>query len=282
MQNYLDAKMKLFQALGKQTKKDVTAVINVDDPYGKRIMTYIDGSIATYGVYNNANITASGFDIDFDKMSFKCSTAEGDFKISSKMIGVHNAYNIMAAILVAKNIGIDMEIIKTAIEEFDFVPGRLERIKIGSKVPVIVDFAHSPDSIQKLLETLRPLVSGRLILVFGCPGNRDKTKRPIMGELAARLADFVIISTDDPHTEKPDRIISEIEEGVIRAGAKLHKKYIKIEDRRTAITEAIHMAKADDLVVLAGRGHELYQDYNGIKVKIDDREVAREVLVKKR
>jgi len=278
MQNYLNAKMKLFQRLGKGSKTDVTAVINVDDPCGKKIMTYIEGNILTYGVYNNANLTASDFSVDIERMDFNCRSVDGDIRMSSGMIGVYNAYNIMAAALVGRVFDIDYESIRDAVRELKDVPGRLERITVSGKPTVLVDFAHSPDSLQKLLETLRPLVTGRIILVFGCPGDRDRMKRPLMGEIAVRLSDHVIISTDDPHTEPPERIIREIEEGIIRGGGKLHKNYTKLEDRKVAITEAINMAKAGDLVVLAGRGHEKFQDFNGSKVKIDDREVAKEIL----
>ncbi len=278
MQNYLKAKMKLFERLGKGKKKDVTAVVNVDDPYGKRMMTYVEGDILTYGVANNANMTASKFDISLEKMSFDVETRDGNFSISTGLIGVFNAYNIMAALLCGKVFKLNYADMTKAVEGVKNVPGRFERVKAGQKFPVIVDFAHSPDSLTKLLGTIRPLIKGKIILVFGCPGDRDRAKRPIMGGIAVKSADVTIISTDDPHSELPSKIIDEIEEGVVREGGIIGKNYFKIEDRKAAIIEAIRSAAADDAVILAGRGHETYQDVNGVKVPIDDRVAAREAL----
>ena len=274
MQNYFKAKLKLFEKLGKGHKKDVTGIVNVDDPYGKKVMTYIDGNILTYGAINNANLTASNIETTLEKMSFDVETFDDKFKIHTPLIGVYNAYNIMAALLCGKAFGLQYKQMKEAVEGVKYVPGRFERVNAGQKFPVIVDFAHSPDSLTKLLETIRPLVNGKLILVFGCPGDRDRAKRPVMGDIAIKLADFVFISTDDPHTEDPEKIIKEIEEGVINAGGVIEKNYFKMIDRRSAIEKAIRMVGKDDAVVLAGRGHEKYQDMNGTKVAIDDREVA--------
>jgi UDP-N-acetylmuramoyl-L-alanyl-D-glutamate--2,6-diaminopimelate ligase len=281
MQNYLKAKLKLFEKLGKGHKKDVTGIVNVDDPYGKRILTYIDGDIMTYGIINNANLKASNFEWTLEHMRFDIETHDIKLRMNTNLIGVYNAYNIMAALLCGRAFGLPYEQMKKAVEEVKYIPGRFERVHAGQKFPVIVDFAHSPDSLTKLLETIRPLVKGKVILVFGCPGDRDRAKRPVMGEIAVKLADFTYISTDDPHSESPDAIMKEIEVGVIRAGGDYGKNYLKIEDRRTAIEQAIHMAGADDAVVLAGRGHERAQDYNGVKIQIDDREVAKEVLGRK-
>jgi UDP-N-acetylmuramoyl-L-alanyl-D-glutamate--2,6-diaminopimelate ligase len=282
MQNYLRSKMRLFEKLGKGHKKSVTAVINVDDPYGKKIMTYVDGDILTYGAINNANLDASNIDSTIDSMTFDIETFDNKYSIKTPLIGTYNAYNIMASLLCAKALGIDIKEAIDAVSKVKYVPGRFERVISGQKFPVIVDFAHSPDSLQKLLETIRPLAKGRVILVFGCPGERDRTKRSIMGDIAIKMADFVFISTDDPHAEEPNQIIAEVEAGVIGAGGNYGKNYLKIEDRRTAIDQAIHMAHNDDIVVIAGRGHERFQDYNGVKHPLDDREVVREVLSKRK
>lgn len=281
MQNYFKSKLKLFEKLGKGHKKDVTGIVNVDDPYGKKVMTYIDGNIMTYGVINNASLRASNFETSLDRMKFDLETHDAKFGISTNLIGVYNAYNIIAALLCGRAFNIPYEQMKKAVEGVTYIPGRFERVDAGQKFPVIVDFAHSPDSLTKLLETVRPLTKGRMILVFGCPGDRDRAKRPVMGEIAVKLADFTYITTDDPHSEPPERIMKEIEEGFVRAGGSYSRNYLKIEDRRTAIEDAINMAGAGDVVVLAGRGHEKFQDYNGVKIQIDDREVAREILGQK-
>jgi len=282
MQNYLRAKLKLFEKLGKGVKKDVTAIINVDDPYGKKIMTYVDGNILTYGAVNNANLNASNIETSINTMTFELQSFDSKFNVSTNLIGIPNAYNIMAALLCGKVFGLTYEQMKGAVEDLKYIPGRFERIDAGQKFPVIVDFAHSPDSLMKLLETVRPLTKGKLILVFGCPGERDRAKRPVMGDIAIKMADFTFITTDDPHGESPERIIAEIEAGVVGAGGESGNNYRKMEDRRSSIEQAINMAQPGDLVVIAGRGHERFQDYKGAKVQIDDREVAREVLGKKR
>jgi UDP-N-acetylmuramoyl-L-alanyl-D-glutamate--2,6-diaminopimelate ligase len=282
MQNYFKAKLKLFEKLGKGYKKDVTGIVNVDDPYGKKVMTYIDGNILTYGVINNANLSASNIETSIDKMTFDINTFNEKFKIKTHLIGTYNAYNIMAALLCGKSFGLSYEQMKKSIEDVKYIPGRFERVKAGQDFPVIVDFAHSPDSLMKLLETVRPLIKGKVILVFGCPGDRDRAKRPVMGDIAIKMSDFTFITTDDPHSEPPERIINEIEDGVKRGGGSCGRNFLKIEDRRTAIEQAINMAGSDDIVVLAGRGHERFQDYNGVKIEIDDREAARDIIGKKK
>jgi UDP-N-acetylmuramoyl-L-alanyl-D-glutamate--2,6-diaminopimelate ligase len=151
-------------------------------------------------------------------------------------------------------------------------------IDCGQDFSVIVDFAHTPDSLKKLLETVKTITQGRLLLVFGCPGDRDKGKRPIMGEIAAQLADFSIITTDDPHKEAPARILEEIEMGMIKGAGVEGKNYLVMEGRKTAIRKIIEMAHLGDTVVIAGRGHETSQDFAGVKVEIDDREVVKEIL----
>jgi UDP-N-acetylmuramyl-tripeptide synthetase len=182
--------------------------------------------------------------------------------------------------LCAFSMDVDIDDCLKAVESFPGAPGRFERVEAGQHFPVIVDFAHSPDSLEKLIRTYRPLVKGKIILVFGCPGDRDKEKRPIMGELAVKLADHVIISTDDPHSESPEAIVNEIETGIKKAvGGNSRIAHVeKIIDRREAIKKALSLAKKDDVVLIAGRGHEKYQDFNGKKVEIDDREVAKQLL----
>jgi UDP-N-acetylmuramoyl-L-alanyl-D-glutamate--2,6-diaminopimelate ligase len=194
-------------------------------------------------------------------------------EIRTPLIGVHNAYNIAAAFQCGMTLGIRQAVIKQGVEAVKLIPGRQEEIKAGQPFRVLVDFAHSPDSLQKLLETYRPFAQ-KLILVFGCPGDRDKAKRPIMGELAARLADVIIVTTDDPHSEDAETIIKEIVSGIATRDSRLVTRL----DRREAIELALKEAKKGDIVLIAGRGHEKIQDFGDKQVPFDDREVVRELL----
>ncbi|HVN67499.1 MAG TPA: cyanophycin synthetase, partial [Candidatus Sulfotelmatobacter sp.] len=196
--------------------------------------------------------------------------------LRTPLLGWHNVYNIAAAFQCGLSLGIRPAVIKQGIEAVKVIPGRQEEIVCGQPFRVIVDFAHTPDSLQKLLETYRPLTTGRLILVFGCPGDRDREKRPMMGEIAARLADQVIVTTDDPHSEKPEAIIKEIISGVRDQGpgARVQKEV----DRKTAIDKTLGSAKSGDIVLIAGRGHEKFQDCGDKQVPFDDREVVKEYL----
>jgi len=278
MEEYFKAKLKLFYGLGRGTKKEVVGIINNDDPYAKKILDVLDGRGLTYGMGKGADLIAKDVKYDLSGMGFSIARDDVSLGIKTGLIGVPNVYNILASIMAAESLDLDVEEIRKAIESFPGAPGRYERVEAGQPFPVVVDFAHSPDSLQKLIETYRPLVKGKIIIVFGCPGDRDRDKRPIMGEIAVRLADRVIISTDDPHSEDPGKIIEEIEKGVKGKGSEVKGKYEKILDRREAITKALSLAGKDDIVLIAGRGHEKYQDFNGEKVEIDDREVVKKLL----
>jgi UDP-N-acetylmuramoyl-L-alanyl-D-glutamate--2,6-diaminopimelate ligase len=216
-EEYLAAKRKLFEML----KPEGVAIINVDDPYSRYFVEAVRGEVISYGVtqgkhelrstkHNEFDTRVSNVFIQQDKMTLKINSLE----ISTPLIGMPNVYNIAAAYQCGLALGIPQRAIKQGIESLRSVPGRFERIDCGQPFSVIVDFAHSPDSLQKLIETYRPLTKGRIILVFGCPGERDREKRPIMGEIAARLADQVIVATDDPHGEDPQQIINDILKGV--------------------------------------------------------------------
>jgi UDP-N-acetylmuramoyl-L-alanyl-D-glutamate--2,6-diaminopimelate ligase len=272
-ENYLAAKKRLFGML----KPDGVAIINVDDPCSKSFIEAVKGEVISYGVtqakhelrstkHNEFDTKVSDILIREREMTLKINSLE----IRTPLIGMPNVYNIVAAYQCGLALHIPQKIIKKGIESLKSVPGRVERIECGQPFSVVVDFAHSPDSLQKLIETYRPLTKGKIILVFGCPGDRDRDKRPIMGEIAARLADYSIVTTDDPHTEQPEKIIDDVmrnAEGVMR-----------IVDRKEAIERALKMAKKGDMVLIAGRGHEKFQDFNGKKVAMDDREVVKEFL----
>lgn len=277
MKDYLLAKSKLFEMLDENG----TAIINVDDPASSSLIGLVKGEVIPYGIdqarhelrstkHNEFDVEVIGLYIREDVMRLKLNSTE----IRTPLIGMHNVYNITAAFQCGLALGIRQAVIKQGIEAVKSIPGRQEEIECGQPFRVIVDFAHSPDSLQKLLETYRPFAPGKLILVFGCPGDRDKTKRPIMGEIAARLADLTIVTTDDPHSERPEEIIKEIRLGV--AG---HESRVASQlDRKQAIEAALKQAKKGDIVLIAGRGHEKFQDFGDRQVPFDDREVVKEIL----
>jgi len=279
MDEYLLAKRKLFEMLDE----DSVAIINVDDPANRALIAVIKGEVIPYGLkqaqhelrstkYNEFDTKVSSIDIREREMTMKINSTE----IRTPLIGMHNAYNLTAAFQCGLALGIQPAVIKKGIEAAKIIPGRQEEIDCGQPFRVVIDFAHTPDSLQKLLETYRPFAKGKLILVFGCPGDRDREKRPIMGEIAARLADYTIVTTDDPYGEKPEAIVEEIV-----AGQDTRDKYTIEIDRRRAIEKALQMANEGDIVLIAGRGHEKFQDFGGKQVPFDDREVVREILFHK-
>ena len=265
IENYFLAKRKLFLSLGQSTKKDVVAVINGDDAYGLRLKSQLKVKTSIYSKENLSDIEQT---LDGMKFFYRHTHFE------SNLTGDYNASNLMAAILTAIKMEIPVKTIKAAIKKV-YVPGRFERIGRA-----IIDFAHSPDALEKLLRLVRSFTEkgAKIVLVFGCPGDRDRDKRPIMGEIADKLADLVIITTDDPHTEDPNQIAKEVAKGAIGIPSPLQEIRTQIIlDRYKAIEKAFSLAHPNDWVVIAGRGHEKYQDFNGKKVAIDDRDVAREI-----
>jgi UDP-N-acetylmuramoyl-L-alanyl-D-glutamate--2,6-diaminopimelate ligase len=276
MGEYLLAKSKLFEMLDQ----DSTAIINIDDPASRSLIGLVKGEVVPYGIdqarhelrstkHNEFDVEVASVDINQKEMILKLNSTE----VRTPLIGKHNAYNIAAAFQCGMVLGIRPAVIKQGIEAVKVIPGRQEEINCGQPFRVIVDFAHSPDSLQKLLETYKPLTKGKLILVFGCPGDRDRAKRPIMGEIAAKLADRVIVTTDDPHGEDPSSIINEVVQSL---GS--NPKIEKLIDRKEAIGAALKTVGKDDIVLIAGRGHEKFQEFADKKVPFDDREVVKEVL----
>ncbi len=280
MDEYFKAKFKLFSTLGKGSKTGALAVVNKDDPYSKPILDMLKMRSLTFGLNGKADLVAKDIKYDLESMTFSIESEKEKLEVETKLPGRPNVYNILASMLSAMALGLDIGDVLGAVASFGGAPGRYERVEAGQAYPVIVDFAHSPDSLQKLIETYRPLVKGKVILVFGCPGDRDREKRPMMGGIAARLADRVIITTDDPHSEDPARIVDEIEIGIERSvgGNSRIAPHEKIVDRREAIKKALSLAQKDDIVLVAGRGHEKFQDFNGRRVEIDDREAVKELL----
>jgi len=287
MEEYLIAKRKLFEMLDEEA----VAIVNVDDPASAAIIGVVKGEVIPYGLrqavhelrstkYNEFDTRVSSIDIRENEMTMKINQTE----IRTPLIGIHNAYNIVAAFQCGLVLGIRPSVIKQGIEAVKVIPGRQEEVVCGQPFRVVVDFAHTPDSLQKLLETYRPFTKGKMILVFGCPGERDREKRPVMGAIAAKLADYTIITTDDPHGEEPEQIIKEIELGTRNAehlpAGRHGGTQETLINRKEAIEKALAMAKPGDTVLIVGRGHEKFQDFAGKKVPIDDREVAREIIRK--
>jgi len=273
MESYFQAKRVLFLPDGGNGVEG--AVINTDDPYGKRLRESIACRVLTYGFGPDADIRVLDWQGRIDSTRVRMTTPAGELTLRARLVGPPHVYNIMAATGAALSVGIGLDSIRLGIENLAGVPGRMELVSAGQPFTVIVDYAHTPDALAKLLETVASLPHGRLITVFGCGGDRDRKKRPVMGEIAGRLSDFVVATSDNPRTEDPSAILAEIEPGLQRS---THSYKID-PDRRTAIGAAISMAGEGDAVVIAGKGHEDYQIIGNRVYPFDDRVVARELIV---
>ncbi|MDD2585291.1 MAG: UDP-N-acetylmuramoyl-L-alanyl-D-glutamate--2,6-diaminopimelate ligase [Syntrophomonadaceae bacterium] len=272
MENYKEAKARLFSMLPDETGN--FSIINVDDPYAKYFINAA-GNHYTYGIKQQADVQASDLNISLKGSQFRVNYNNDSFNISMELIGLFSVYNALAAIAFALEEGISPEVIKSALEKVEGVPGRFEEVKGEHDFTVIVDYAHTPDGLENILRTGRQITENRLITVFGCGGDRDRTKRPLMGEMAAQYSDFSIVTSDNPRSEEPERIIADIIPGMDKIE---NSRYAIIVDRREAIRHAIYLAKKGDLVIIAGKGHETYQLVKDKVLHFDDREVAREFL----
>ncbi len=269
METYYEAKKVLFK---HHLDPEGKAIINLDDRWGKRLLNELNGQrVITYGMSSEADVFVEGYCLSLEGIEAKIITPLGKLEISSELIGRPNLYNILAAAAAAIGLGIPLNQIKLGLEDVKGVPGRLERIE--GKVDVIIDYAHTPDALNQVLRTLRPLCKGNLITVFGCGGDRDKGKRPIMGQIASELSDFVIVTNDNPRTEPSRQIIQDIEMGI-----KKDKPYCIVPDRRQAILWAIKHAQRGDIVLIAGKGHEDYQIIGDKKYHFSDKEEVLKVL----
>jgi UDP-N-acetylmuramoyl-L-alanyl-D-glutamate--2,6-diaminopimelate ligase len=276
LDNYFEAKARLFKDYPVKT-----AVINLDDPYGERLLKAVPGKVITYGINKSADISAEEVKCSPDGLSFTARTPLGQIDIQSPLLGRHNVYNVLAVIGAAICNGIDIACIKEGVKAVKGVLGRFERIEEGQNYTVAVDYAHTPDALKNLLRAAREITNKKVILIFGCGGDRDRLKRPLMGNAAARLADFTIITSDNPRSEEPLKIIEEIEKGFSEAGGK-QESYIKVAERKEAIHKGLELAEEGDLVLIAGKGHETYQIIGNKKRDFDDREVARGFLRNRR
>jgi UDP-N-acetylmuramoyl-L-alanyl-D-glutamate--2,6-diaminopimelate ligase len=272
MDLYKESKLKLFQQLGEGTGQ--FAIINADDPYAADFIQASSQSY-TYAVNQAADVRAIELNSNLKGSHFKVVTQAEAFTINMKLIGLFSVYNALAAICFALQEGVDSATIKSALEKVTGVAGRFEQVDCGQDFTVVVDYAHTPDGLENILQTGRQIVQNRLITVFGCGGDRDRTKRPLMGKIAAEWSDFCIVTSDNPRSEEPEAIIDDIMPG-LKAVENSH--YAKIVDRRDAIEHAIRLARPGDLVIIAGKGHETYQLIKDKVLDFDDRQVAREIL----
>ena len=267
MDDYFNSKLKLFDMCKK-------AFINMDDFKVAKVKSMAKNcDIKTYAINNEANILAKDITITNVSVDFKIKLNGKNERIKINIPGRFSVYNALAAISVALEFKATTEQIKESLENIS-VPGRSELVPNKKELAIMIDYAHTPESLENILQAVRTYTRGRVICVFGCGGDRDKTKRPLMGEVAGRVANFSIITSDNPRTENPADIIADIEAGI----SKTKGKYIVIEDRREAIKEALRMMNKIDIVVLAGKGHEPYQEINGEKLPFDERIIVKEIL----
>lgn len=277
MESYRDTKAKLFEIVSRAGRKDnKNVVVNVDDDAGAIMLEHASCNTITYGVDKNSDLRAVDVDVRADGMNFKVNGVFGNMNLKLHVTGLFNVYNVLAAIGATLAEKIPPDIIKAALQKFRSVAGRFERIYADVPFTIIVDYAHTPDGVKNVLYTARDIVKNRIITVFGCGGDRDNTKRPIMGRLAAELSDIVIATSDNPRTEDPNAILREIEVGIKeKIGDKI---YECIPDRRTAIFRAVEIAEAGDIIMILGKGHENYQILKDTTIHFDDREVALEAV----
>ena len=269
MEDYFNSKLKLFEMCK-------TGIVNTDDLHGAKIpRLFPESNITTYGIDNFANVLAKDITITNSYVDFKVKIKDRNERVKTGIPGRFSVYNSLAAICVAQKFGIDPEVVKQALLEVR-VPGRSEMVDNKLELPIMIDYAHSPESLQNILYATKSYTRGRVISVFGCGGDRDSSKRPIMGEISGKVADYTIITSDNPRTEKPEDIIKAIEEGI----SKTKGKYEVVVDRTEAIEKAIKMANKRDIIILAGKGHETYQEINNEKNHFDEREIVKEIIEK--
>lgn len=272
MEKYKEAKLKLFKMIKGDNQ---FSIINADDEAAKDFIFAAGKNVITYGINNQADVKATRVITNLKGSNFDVEYNNNVLSIKMKSIGLFSVYNALAAIAFAFKEGIDPRIIKAALEKVQGVPGRFEQIDCGQDFTVIVDYAHTPDGLKNILETARQIAEKRLITVFGCGGDRDRTKRPQMGEIAARYSDFCIVTSDNPRSEEPQAIINDIIPGMNKVK---NSRYSIIADRKEAIRHAIYLAHPGDLIIIAGKGHETYQLVKDQVLDFDDRKVAADFL----
>ena len=266
MEEYFNSKMKLFGMCNR-------GFINIDDFRGARVKREAKCQVKTYGIDNTCDLLAKDITITNVGVDFKVKLTDRNERIKVDIPGRFSVYNSLAAISVALYYGCSPEIIKTALENIK-IPGRSELVPNKKELSIMIDYAHSPESLENILQAVKTYTKGRVIVVFGCGGDRDTTKRPIMGEISGRIADYTIITSDNPRTEDPELIVKNIKDGI----KKTKGNYKVVVDRKEAIKEAIKMATKTDIIVLAGKGHEPYQEINGEKYPFDERIIVNDII----
>lgn len=272
LQHYIQSKKSLFKNhLGAKR------VVNVDDALGREIVQEYPEDMLTAGIDQNADVKAENLILDENGCRFNLVTPQGSCSVQSPLLGKHNVYNMLSAIGAALQLNISLETIVQGIQSLKRVPGRFDRIDLGQDFTVAIDYAHTDDALLNVLKAAREFVQNRVILVFGCGGDRDRGKRLEMGRIAVENSNYTIITSDNPRSENPDQIIQDICSG-LPVHARENDHYLCIADRKEAIAYAIQKARPGDMVLIAGKGHEDYQILNTGRIHFDDREVAQSVL----
>jgi len=289
IEKYAQSKAKLFSIFLEKSgvSGDRFAVLNQDDPQTNYIIPLTTAQIIRYGMGKNVDITIEDLNVSLNGIKGLLKTPCGDIHFHTPLLGGFNLYNIMASVGAAICLNISSESIQTGLKNISTVPGRMEKVGKNIDFTILVDYAHTPDALKQVLFSLKELTSRRIITVFGCGGDRDRSKRPLMGEIAGLLSDLVIITSDNPRSERPEKIISEIEAGIKKTGLRKisspdqQKGYLTIVDRLEAIQIALRMAQKGDIVLVAGKGHEDYQILGTKKITFDDRKKIEEILENK-
>ncbi|API93795.1 MULTISPECIES: UDP-N-acetylmuramoyl-L-alanyl-D-glutamate--2,6-diaminopimelate ligase [unclassified Virgibacillus] len=278
MDDYLRAKSLLFAQMGNHydTEKRKYAVLNQDEPASELLKQSTAQHVITYGIDRDAQVMASDIELGATGIYFQLKTPIGNIHIKSKLMGTFNVYNMLAASAAAIVSNISLDTIQEAFEQIEGVNGRFEPVNEGQSFAVIVDYAHTPDSLENVLQTVKEFAKQRVFVVVGCGGDRDKTKRPVMAQIAVKYADKPIFTSDNPRTEDPMAILEDMTNGLDNDAT-----YEVIADRKAAIHEALNQAADDDIIVIAGKGHETYQQIGHTKYDFDDREVARQAILAK-
>jgi UDP-N-acetylmuramoyl-L-alanyl-D-glutamate--2,6-diaminopimelate ligase len=279
MDEYFRAKRRLFEML----PREAPSLVNLDDPRGASLID-AGGRPVTYAINRPADVTPGPLSFSLGGLAFDIRTPRGTLRVASKLVGRPNVYNILAAVSAAVALDVPFDAIERGLRSLDGVPGRFQVVSDAKdEVTVVVDYAHTDDALRNLLETARPLAPGRLITVFGCGGDRDRTKRPLMGAVAGRLSDLIVITSDNPRSEDPNRIIEEVRRGLTADTRRdSTQRLLTMVDRKAAIAKAIEVARAGDVVLVAGKGHEKYQVIGDRTLPFDDVAVAREALARRR